>query len=177
MSFFTSATFWGVIILLIGLSIILRELFHINIPFLRIVFGVILIYWGIRIISGGFGRSWNRNSAVFSEAKMKYDDRQREYNIIFGNGVVDLFKMEEPAENKKVEMNVVFGNGSLILNDSIPVKVKMQAAFGSVQAPNKSANGFGETVFTTSSFNENAPYTLVDASAVFGKIEIESKKW
>ena len=54
MSFLSTAAFWGVIIVLIGLSIILREVFHVNIPFVRIIFGVLLIYWGVKIISNGF---------------------------------------------------------------------------------------------------------------------------
>ena len=177
MSFFSTAAFWGVIIVLIGLSIILREIFHIHIPFVRIIFGVLLIYWGIKVITGGFVRSWGRSSAVFTEAKMKYDGDQREYNIIFGNGMVDLFKMETPSENKKVEVNVVFGNGNLILNDSLPMKVKMNTVFGSSRAPGKSADGFGETSFMTSSYREGLPYILVDANTVFGKLEIESRKW
>jgi predicted membrane protein len=178
MSFLSSAAFWGVIIVLIGLSIILREVFHINIPFVRVIFGVLLIYWGVKIISGGFGKGrWIRNNVMFSEAKMGYDGDQRDYNIVFGNGVIDLFKMDTPTENKKIDVSVVFGHGNLILNDSIPMKVKMTAVFGSAEAPGKTANGFGESTFTTSAYNENSPHIVVDATTVFGKTEIESRKW
>jgi predicted membrane protein len=177
MSFLSSAAFWGVIIVLIGLSIILREVFHINIPFIRIAFGILLIYWGVKMISGGFGRKWSRGDVVFNESKINYDEGQRDYNIVFGNGVIDLFKMAPPTEKKKIDVSVVFGHGSLILNDSIPMKVKMTAVFGSAEAPGKSANGFGESTFTTSAYSENAPYILVDATTVFGKTEIESRKW
>jgi predicted membrane protein len=177
MGFLSTAAFWGVIIVLIGLSIILREVFHINIPFVRIVFGILLIYWGIKIISGGFGRKWDRHSAVSNEAKMVYDDDQKDYDIVFGRGTIDLFKMQTPIQNKKIDISVVFGNGLLILNDSIPIKVKMTAVFGSAEAPDKSANGFGETTYTTSAYNENGPHILIDATTVFGKTEIQSRKW
>jgi predicted membrane protein len=178
MSFISSAAFWGVIIVLIGLSIILREVFHVNIPFVRIIFGILLIYWGVKIISGGFGKhNWDRNNIVFNEAKTTYDSDKRDYNIVFGNGVIDLFRMETPTEKKKIEVTVVFGHGNLILNDSIPMKVKMTAVFGSAEAPGKTANGFGESTFTTTAYNESSPYILVDATTVFGKTEIESRKW
>src|SRR4051812_40764150 len=104
MSYFSSAAFWGIIIVLIGLSIILREIFHVHIPFVRIIFGVLLIYWGVKMIAGGFVRSWGRSDAIFTEAKMKYDGDQRKYDIVFGNGTIDLFKMEMPSENKQVEV-------------------------------------------------------------------------
>jgi predicted membrane protein len=177
MSFISSAAFWGIIIVLIGLSIVLREVFHINIPFVRILFGILLIYWGVKMISGGFGRKWDRNSAVFNESKMSYNGDQRDYNIVFGNGTIDLFKMQTPYENKKIDVSVVFGNGVIILNDSIPVKVKMTAVFGSADAPDKSANGFGEATYATSAYNENAPHVVIDATTVFGKTEIQSRKW
>jgi predicted membrane protein len=177
MSLFSSATFWGAIIVLLGLSIILKAVFHINIPLVRIVFGILLIYWGIKMISGGFGKRWSSNDVIFNEGSARYDDDKNDYNIIFGNGVVDLFKAETPAQKRKIDVNVVFGNGRLILNDSIPAKVKMTAVFGSAEAPDKSSNGFGESTFTTSTFSENAPYILIDATAVFGKLELESRKW
>jgi hypothetical protein len=74
-------------------------------------------------------------------------------------------------------VNVVFSQGHLILNDSLPIKVKMNTVFGSSSAPDKSANGFGETTFTTSAYKEGSPYILVDANTVFGKLDIESRKW
>jgi predicted membrane protein len=177
MSFLSSAAFWGLIIVLIGLSIILREVFHVNIPFVRIVFGILLIYWGVKIISGGFNRKWDRNNIVFNEADVKYDSGKNDYNIVFGNGVIDLFRIEAPTEKRKIDVSVIFGHGNLILNDSIPMKVKMTAVFGSAEAPGKTANGFGENTYTTSAYSENAPYILVDATTVFGKTEIENRKW
>ena len=128
------------------------------------------------MLTGGFNRDWGNRSGMFRESKMDYDETQREYNIIFGSGNIDLFKMQNTG-NRKIEVNVIGGRGSLIINDSIPTKVKMNAVFGSAEAPDKRANGFGETVYTTSSFKEGEPYVLIECNAVFGKIEIESKRW
>ncbi len=176
MSFVSSAAFWGGIIVLFGLSIILREVFHIHIPFVKIIFGFILIYWGVKMICGGFNRPWSHNSTVFSESNIRYDDSQREYNIIFGSGTIDLFKLENTG-NKKIEINVVFGNGILILNDSIPTKVEMSSVFGSAEAPDKSVNALGKTNYTTSAYKEGEPFIFVDAKVVFGKLDVQSKRW
>ena len=128
------------------------------------------------MIAGGFNHNWSINSAVFRESKMSDDGMQREYNIVFGNGTIDLFKMEHTG-NRKIEVNVIVGSGTLLLNDSIPTKVKMNTVFGSAQAPDKRTNGFGETSFTTSTYKEGEPYVSIETNVVFGKLEIESKRW
>ena len=176
MSFLSSGVFWGAIIILFGLSIVLKEIFHVQIPFVRILLGLILVWWGVRMIAGGFNRSWSTHSAVFRESKMSYDGSNREYNIVFGSGMIDLFKMENKG-NQKIEVNVVFGRGTLVLNDSIPAKVAMNAVFGSAQAPDKSANGFGETSYTTSAYREGEPHLFIESNVVFGRLAIESKRW
>ncbi|MCC7232894.1 MAG: hypothetical protein IT242_08135 [Bacteroidia bacterium] len=177
MNFISSGAFWGLIIVLIGLTIILREVFHLHIPFLRFIFGALLIYWGVKIIAGGFIRHHPSNSAVFSESDFTYDEQRSDYNIIFGRGSLDLFKTAVPASDKNIEVQVVFGEGRIILNDSIPAKVNMSAVFGSVVAGEKGANGFGNTTFYTSAYREGMPAYILDANAVFGRIEIESRKW
>lgn len=176
MNFLSSAFFWGCVIILIGLSIIFKEVFHINIPVFRIVFGLLLLILGIKVISGGFGRK-HRNAAIFSESSMAYSENQNEYNILFGNGTIDLFKIEPGSGMKKIEVNVVFGNGVVILNDSIPAMVEMNTVFGSSVAEGRQANGFGKSTYTTSAFNANTPYVLIESNCVFGKLVVQSKKW
>jgi hypothetical protein len=53
-NFLSSGAFWGVVIVLVGVGLILREVFHIQFPFLRLLFGLLLIYWGVKIIYQGF---------------------------------------------------------------------------------------------------------------------------
>jgi predicted membrane protein len=177
MSFISSAVFWGVLIILFGLSIILREIFHINFPFMRVIFGILLIFWGIRVLSGSSWKNKGDSSAMFTSANMNYDDSKKEYNIIFGRGNIDLFKSEVPDKTKKLEVNVIFGNGNLILNDSIPTRVEMNSVFGTVRAENERTGGFGSSTYTTSSFQQGQAHLEIEANAVFGNINIENKKW
>ncbi len=177
MSFAPSAIFWGVLIILFGLSIILREVFHINFPFFRVIIGILLIFWGIRVITGSSWKNRNSKSAMFSSADVAFDNSQKEYNIIFGRGNIDLFRSEKPDKTQKIEVNVVFGNGTLILNDSIPAQVEMNAVFGSVRSDTDKSGGFGSSVYSTSAFKQNEPYYKIEANAVFGSLNIENKKW
>ena len=177
MSFFSSAVFWGVIIILIGLSIILREVFHVHFPLLGVFFGLLLIYWGVKVIVGGFNRGWGSNNVVFSESKIEDNEGKREYNVVFGSTSVDLFKMQIPTSDQRMEMNVVFGSGKLIINDSIPMRIEMNTVFGSIQAPDRNKGGFGTTHYTTSAYKEGQPSVQLETNAVFGSIQIVSKKW
>jgi predicted membrane protein len=176
MSFISSGTFWGIIIVLFGLSIILKEVFHVHIPFVKILIGLIMIYWGVRIIAGGAWKQ-NSNTTVFGESAMQYDSRHDDYDIVFGSGTIDLFKMEIPTQNRKVEVSVVFGNGIVIINDSIPIKIEMNSVFGASILEDKRINAFGQTYITTSAYKDGQPYVFLETNVVFGRLEIQSKKW
>ena len=176
MNFISTGVFWGVIIILFGLSILLREVFHVHIPFVKIVFGLMLIYWGVRMITGGV---WNRssNSTVFSEAEMQYDAKHDDYDIVFGSGTIDLFKMELPTQNRKVEVSVVFGSGTVIINDSIPMKIEMNSVLGASVMEDKQTSAMGKTYNTTSAYKEGQPYVLLETNVVFGRLVLKSKRW
>ena len=177
MNFISSGTFWGVLIILFGLSILLREIFHIHIPFMKIIFGLMLIYLGVKVIAGGSWKNRSGNSAVFSESEMQYDPAHDDYDIVFGNGTIDLFKIETPVQKRKIEVSVVFGNGTVIVNDSIPMKIEMNSVFGASILEDKRINALGKTYNTTSAYREGQPYVLLETNVVFGKLTIQSKKW
>jgi len=177
MVFLSSAAFWGIVIVLFGLSIILREVFHIHFPIFKIVIGGLLIYWGAKMIAGGLSRSSpSGNEAVFGNSDMADDGIRKEYNIVFGNANIDLFKMEF-KESRKIEVNVVFGRGILVLNDSIPVMVEMNSVFGSSEAPDRSSTALGKTTYTTSAYKAGEPHVFIETNVVFGKLEIQTKRW
>lgn len=177
MSFISTGAFWGVVIILFGLSILLREVFHIHIPFVKILFGLLLVYWGVKMIAGGFMRSGAGNATVFGNAEMEYDVSHDDYDIVFGSGTIDLFKMETPTQTRKVEVSVVFGNGVLIINDSIPMKIEMNSVFGASVLEDKRINALGKTYNTTSAYKEGQPYIKLETNVVFGRLVIQSKRW
>lgn len=179
MGFFFTATFWGIVIVIFGLSIILKEVFHISFPIMRVLFGVLLIYFGVRVIYRGFGKhSWEGgNTTVFSNSRIHYNPLEKEYNVIFSNGTLDLSTMQPPTENKKMEVNVVFGNGHVRLNDSIPTRIELSTAFAGAETPDKTISAFGNSTYTTPNFSESKPHLLIKASVVFGKLVIDNRKW
>jgi hypothetical protein len=164
--------FWGVLLIALGAWFILRRYVPVHIPAIRIVVAVLLVYLGIRVlVHGPFVHE--RNTMVFGQSTMQFSpDHGRDYNVIFSTGTVDLSQVTITSAPVRTQVNVVFGNATLRLNPSIPARVNMSSAFGTVEAPNGRSVAFGDTVYTTASYKDGAPALEVHATAVFGRLVI-----
>jgi Cell wall-active antibiotics response 4TMS YvqF len=164
--------FWGALLIILGVWFIVRRSVPVHIPVIRIIVAVLFVYAGVRILARG-PVSADRNTAVFSESTMSYSpERGREYNLIFSSGSVDLSQAAPSGASIHAEVNVIFGSGTLRINPSLPVRVSMSSAFGSVESPNGRSVAFGEMVYTTTSYREGAPALEIHATAVFGRLAI-----
>ena len=63
--------FIGILIILLGLSIIINVIFHIHIPIFKILFGLFLIFIGLKIIFGSWisfpSSQGNSGNVIFQE--------------------------------------------------------------------------------------------------------------
>jgi hypothetical protein len=164
--------FWGALLIILGVWFIVRRSVPVHIPVIRIIVAVLFVYAGVRILARG-PVSADRNTAVFSESTMSYSpERGREYNLIFSSGSVDLSQAAPSGASIHAEVNVIFGSGTLRINPSLPVRVSMSSAFGTVESPNGRSVAFGEMIYTTTSYREGAPALEIHATAVFGRLRI-----
>jgi len=167
--------FWGIVVILIGLSILINVIFHVNIPLLKILLGLFFIYLGIKIIFGipacGFGWKTDKD-AVFHESDFSGIPPAGEYNAIFGKAVIDLTRtpLTEPVTRLKIA--AVFGSAEVRLNREVPVKILANTAFGNVRLPDRSSGGFGTVSWTSDHFQEQEKHLALQADAVFGSIHI-----
>ena len=167
-----SSLFWGIIIVLIGLSIILREFFDVHIPVFRLVVGVFFIYIGFKIVFRAV-RGNKNNDVVFEERhQMKFDRDKADFNIVFGAGSIDLSNPTIKNTHDDIEINVVFGNALLRINDSIPTKIQMNNAFANTTTPDNQSSSFGSSLYFTSSYRKNEPYVFIKTNTVFGRLNI-----
>lgn len=72
MNFLSSGLFWGLILVLLGLSVILKSVFHINIPLIKILLAILLIYWGITLLIGKTSHS-SDDMIMFKNTKVNLD--------------------------------------------------------------------------------------------------------
>jgi hypothetical protein len=169
--------FIGVLVILLGLGIIVNVIFHIHIPIFKVLFGLILIFIGLKIIFGSTisfpsyqGKAGN---VIFQERAYRgFPGDSKEYNAVFGKVVVDLRGIELKEKVTQIKVNAVFGGAEVILSDTTAVRIRADAVFGGVQLPENSAGAFGTSFYQSKNFDENQNYLLIEGSSVFGGIVI-----
>ncbi len=171
MDFLWNGVFWGIVLIIFGLSVILKAIFHIEIPIFKIFIAFIFIYIGIKILIGDkiVKPTKSNKDIVFSEGDFSYSNEDyKEYNILFGSGRIDLSKIENLTSNKTIKINTIFGSGTLYLKKDSPFRLKTSVAFGGINFPDGEAIYFGER-----KIGEKNNYTIdIELNVVFAGFRI-----
>ncbi len=178
--FLFSGFFWGGILILWGLSIIINAVFHMNIPIFRIILAFIFVYIGLKMLWGGYrftGRS-DKNTVIFSESSMNYNElnENNEFNIIFGKSVIDLTGANIKNNTVHVHISAIFGEGIVKINPEMPVRVIANAAFAGAFTPDESITSFGQHTYKSSGYKKEENHLEIEADTVFGGIRIENSR-
>jgi hypothetical protein len=166
--------FWGIVLIALGVWFLVRRYVPVTIPVIRIIIAVLFVYLGVRVLIRGPSIR-DKNTVVFSQSEMSYGkgEKGNEYNMIFSSGNVDLTGVPVGESSVSAEVNVIFGSGTLRVSPTVPTRVHMSAAFGSVHGPDGGSVAFGDKVYTTPAYKPGAPALEVRAAAVFGSLRIE----
>ena len=166
--------FWGLFFVVIGVWIMVRRYVPVNIPLGRVIFALVFVYLGVRILISG-PQIRERNTIVFSDTHMDWttDTHGNDYNIIFSRGTVDLTGLTPAGGSVYKEVNVVFGTGTLKINPAVPMQIDMTGVFGTVRSPNGSSVSFRDTVYSTPAYRAGADAVRIKATAVFGTLYID----
>ncbi len=166
--------FWGIILIVIGLSIILRVAFDISI--FRIVIAVVLILMGVRMLIGRpiMQQEGKENHVIFGEKSNNEDPIDgTEYNTVFGKTVYDFRSMKPLSKPRtKISFNTVFGNNEVVLPLNLPVKIKADAVFATASMPNGNTVAFGSTTYEANTENTDSSVLVIEANVVFGALII-----
>jgi len=173
--FFFGSVFWGSVLIFVGLSIILKMIFNINIPFFRLIFALVLIYFGIHILIGGSIFKKCGNTVMFGEPKTAMSSPDNVYKIVCGKGVIDLTSVDISSKTANAEIDIVFGSGSLKLNPEIPARITINSAFSASKMPDGNEIVLGRYNYRTKTFKEDEKHLEVTANIVFGGFEITDK--
>lgn len=171
-----SKLFWGLLIILIGVSIIINHVFKVDFPLFKVIIALVIIYFGVTMLLGSFNfksGSSGDQSSVFTSQNYAPDliDRSEEYNCLFGSSKIDLRNTNFEEKNIELEVNAVFGSVKLYLPENVKVRIKASSAFGSVRSKDHQQDGIGDQEFSEGSRTGDVEIT-VKASAVFGSVRI-----
>jgi predicted membrane protein len=175
-----SKLFWGIVIILIGFSMILNHVFKVDIPFFKVIIALVIIYFGVSMLMGSFGVKVSKqgeHTSVFTTQRIKSEliDRDEEFNCVFGNMEIDLRHAEIRGNEHELEINSVFGSTKVFLPEGVRFRLKSSAFLGNVKTPTGNQSSIGES--KTSLGDETAEKTIwIEANAVFGNIVIRTGK-
>jgi len=169
--------FWGILLVIVGLGLIFRIIFDVNL--FRVIIAVLLILAGIKILVGDrgiFNFKTEKNDVLFGERKISaIPNNNTEYNVIFGKTVFDFrdidFKDNKPI---RLKMNTIFGSSVIKISKETPVKIKADVAFAGTKMPDGNTIAFGTSYYSTDSFDSSGNYLYIESHVVFGSLEIKS---
>ena len=168
-----NSTFWGGVLILCGLGMILNSMLGIKIPVFRIIIALLFIYFGFKMIFGDryFIPSWNRyNSDSYSSFyyDIDKDRREQDINVSYGNGYVRIDK-DDLNKNMNYDFNVNcnFGNLKIELDKDLPVRIHANAAFANVLMP----DGYERHNYKSDNYDKSEYKVDIDASVSFGNLK------
>lgn len=173
--------FWGVAIIVVGLCVLVGAIFGIHIPIFKILFGLFLVYMGIKIIFGSFAwdfsmRAEKRSSdheAVFSQSQFDYPNSKssKEYVTVFGTSRLDLTKTAN-LQGVELETVTVFGESEILVKKGTQMRVESNTVFAKSELPGKNISAFGQFHYSTPGLKEADPALSLKVTVVFGSLKI-----
>lgn len=174
-----TGVFWGIFLILIGISVLIKIFFNIDFPVFRIIIGLLFIIIGINILTGrhfsGKHMNWsNSGNVVFGEGKMDSSNSTGKYNVVFGKAETDLSEFAK-GDSGSIEVNTVFADNTIYIKKGVPVFVKANSTFAQTDLPDGSMAAFGTSSFTTPEYDKKKPYIKIDVNTVFGATRLRYK--
>lgn len=176
MGFFFTGTFWGIILILAGISVLLKVFFQVDLPVFRIVFGLIVIAWGIHIITGRSVYQGHKDEAniVFSEGDFTPNDKNK-YNVVFGKATTDLTALAREDLNAKIEINTVFAENTVLIDAKTPAHIVVNSVFAGAFLPDGNSAAMGTYHYKSPGLEKAKNYLRIEANVVFGSLKIVLK--
>ena len=162
MGIFFGNLFWGILLILLGASLILKG-FGIHIPLAKIFIAIVIILFGIKLLVGGSFKC--TSGKVYRETKGQFT----EYSTVFASQKIDLTHLK-PGD-KPVKVNVVFSAGQVILPDNVVFDSKLTTVFGALNTPTRSYSGISDTAQVINPDAEGEKVFL-EINTVFGRTDV-----
>lgn len=165
---------WGLILITLGIALAVEHYVDIDIPVFRIIIGSIIIYWGINLVFGGFSRRNKSNYVFVPNANAKVNERDDEYSIVFGNGIIDLRDKPILESKHKIICNSVFADAEVIVPNDVAVDIKANTFFGEITTPARKSTFIGEhSNYINPGASDHHVYII--ATAIFGNLRIRKE--
>ncbi len=170
----------GLLVVVLGASIVLHALFDFDIPVFRTAVGIAFLYLGVRVLAGAWmpqQTSSDGHESVFAVTRFAPTDAStlsRKYEVVFGRGVVDLSGLGAADHERLVQVDVIFGDAEIEIDPAVPIEVRGSAVFGEVRMPDRSSANFGGVRFRGDA--TGSPRIELVVNAVFGTARVVHRR-
>lgn len=169
-------TYWGALIILAGILLIIRNVFKIDLPVMGIIFPIFIITLGVSLLTGFRSAERHGKNVLFSEGEFNSVTTDEHYSVVFGKGSYDLRSLRPVDKDINIDINCAFGGVEVFINPDVPMKIRVASAFGGGEMPDGHTVSFGERVYTTPAYREGSPCVKLRAHLAFGGLEIRQIK-
>ena len=155
----TSELLWGTILIIFGISVLLKTLLGIDLPVMRILFGGFLIYLGFSIISTfKTNEKINPNATWFTTSSISGRYLEKNYRVGFSSLTIDL-RSVDPEAMRTIVIDAFCSSIKVITNPLIPTTIKINATFASSKLPNNDTISCGNSVYRS---HDAATKSIID---------------
>jgi predicted membrane protein len=169
--FVSGSVLLGAILVFLGVLLIIGIVFRVSIPIFKILFALLLIYFGVKLLTGASVFKKDKNTLMLEKGVIEYNADFKNYNVIAANGIIDLSGIKLSSDTVNVEVNVVTGFGTVKVDSEMPVKVVVNSVLSAPKLPDGSVIPFGRYVYKSKNFKEDEKHLAIAVNAVFSKFE------
>jgi predicted membrane protein len=171
--------FWGILLIVLGLSLVIRIVFNVDFPLFKIFVAFVLIYFGIKILFGSFGTKIRIHGSddreiIFGERNFSDFEENGEYSTVFGKSTFDFRGYDLRGQTRRLKISTVFGGTEIKIDENIPAKIRVESAFAGADLPNGNAAVFGSTTYETPNYHSDQPYLDLKLEIVFGGVSVKT---
>ena len=170
--------FWGALLLILGIALIIKVVFNVDFPVFKIIVGAFFIFLGLKVL---FGRvlipegKIGPHETIFSERNYDIPENGREYTVVFGKGVYDFTNVDLSEGNFDAKVSTVFGGSVIKIDDKMPVRIDADAVFAGAELPDGNTAVFGSSHYESDSYRRDTASLNIKVDVVFGGVQIVRK--
>ena len=178
--------FWAVFFIAVGIILLVQHVFKIDLPIIKILFGLFLIYMGVKVLASSFNvkvrgftvdKISTDSKAVFSNSNFKVKGNagytNESFTSVFGSSVLDMTGLTEEDLKKDYKIENAFGKTTVTTDADTPIIAWVESGFASVEIRDQKISSFGEAEIKTSNYDATKPALKLKIEAAFGSVEVK----
>ena len=178
--------FWAILFIAVGVILLIQTVFNIELPIVRILIGLLLIYMGFKMITkpsspGIISLKVNKISSdtetIFTQNEMKAKtsdgSTHRKFSTVFGSSNLDLRGLTPEDLAQEIKIENAFGRTLVKTDNTIPIKANVDTGFASVSIRGQKTGNFGDSLLQTTDYSSDKPAYKLNINAAFGEVIVE----